>query len=30
VSQHIVELSDATFYETIKGEDKAVVVDFWA
>jgi thioredoxin 1 len=30
VSQHIVELSDATFDETIKSEDKAVVVDFWA
>ena len=30
MSEHIVTLSDSTFDETIKGADKAVLVDFWA
>jgi thioredoxin len=30
VSEKIVQLSDATFDETINGSDTPVVVDFWA
>jgi thioredoxin 1 len=30
VSDKIVTLSDATFDETVKGADTAVVIDFWA